>query len=382
MRSFNPAMFTPRSLAGFALIAALAGPLAAAPTAQGDRDDNNNKARFDEMVEVSEVLLDVLVTDRKGNVVVGLEPSDFVVVEDGKEHPVTGASFYSNRFELQEGQEGRIKKPQPGEVLADRYFILFFQDMRRIASDDRSGRIVRSQFEAGRQAQRWVREEMLGGDWVAVVGYDVSLKVYSDFTRDRKSLEQAIEDARLGRDVDNQWASRRPDLPAEQPSLQRYLPAGKELSKKSGNMYEALSLVAESTHDIIGRKNLMLFTIGFGEIRQGVTRGDERYYPELKESLNDNNVAVYPIDLVPSSFEHTQENFLHQLADESGGLYQRTFVSYITPMRQVADEANGYYLLSYQATHPANDRGYREVKVKARNPEWKLRARQGYRYGT
>ena len=35
-------------------------------------------ASFDDLVEVSEVLLDVLVTDKKGNVIVGLGPDDFV----------------------------------------------------------------------------------------------------------------------------------------------------------------------------------------------------------------------------------------------------------------------------------------------------------------
>lgn len=379
-RSFQtPTLFPPATaFAALGMAALLALPAAAEPALADKKDD---KAQFEELVEVSEVLLDVLVTDKKGNVVLGLEPSDFVVVEGGEEHPVTAASFYSNRFESKGGREGELKKPQPGEVLADRYFILYFHDQRRIAGDDPTGRIVRAQFESGRQAQRWVREEMLGGDWVAVVGYDVKLKVYSDFTRDRRALEEAIEQARLGRDSENQWASRRPEVPANQPSLLRHLPAGEELGKKSGNMYEALSLIAESTHDIVGRKNLMLFTIGFGEFRQGFSRGDERYYPELKESLNDNNVAVYPIDLVPSEYEHTQQYFLHQLADESGGFYHRTFVSFITPMRLIADEANGYYLLSYQATHPANESGYREVKVRARNPEWKLRARQGYRFG-
>lgn len=368
-------------LGPWALAAAiLAGPAFAEPTAEAQTEKGT--PAFQDLVEVSEVLLDVLVTDKKGNVVVGLEPSDFVVIENGEEHPVTGASFYSNRFEVQDGAPGTLKKPRPGEVLADRYFVLFFHDQRRIAADDPSGRIVRQQFEAGRQAQRWVREEMLGGDWVAVVGYDVGLKVYSDFTRDRRTLEEAIERARLGRDSDNEWLSRRPETPSGQPSLLRHLPAGKELSKQSTQMYDALSLVAESTFDIVGRKNLLLFSIGFGEFRQGFSRGDERYYPDLRESLNDNNVAVYPIDLVPSEYDHSQQDFLQQLASDSGGYYHRTFVSFITPLRQIADEANGYYLLSYQATHPANERGYREIKIKAKNPEWKLRARQGYRFGT
>ena len=48
------------------------------------QDSEEPRAGFTGQVDVTEVLLDVLVTDKKGNVVVGLEAGDFVVEEDGK----------------------------------------------------------------------------------------------------------------------------------------------------------------------------------------------------------------------------------------------------------------------------------------------------------
>src|SRR5262245_62338326 len=54
---------------------AQAAPETQAPDTQG---------RFEGQVDVREVLLDVLVTDRQGNVIVGLDRGDFVVKEDGK----------------------------------------------------------------------------------------------------------------------------------------------------------------------------------------------------------------------------------------------------------------------------------------------------------
>ena len=354
------------------------------PLAAADNDpapaSGQAQGEFRDLVEVSEVLLDVLVTDRKGNVVVGLTPDDFVIEEKGKNLPITGASFYSNRFLLPEGQKQGVAKAAPGEVPADRHFIFFFHDQRRI--DDPTSRIIRQQLDAGRQARRWIEQEMLQGDWVAIVGYDVKLKIYSDFSQNRRDLADAAERASRGVDPGTEWASRRPEVAEGVPSLMRDLPVGKELSKASEHMYDALSLVAEATHGIVGRKNLLLFTIGWGDLRQGISRPDSRYWPKLKESLNDNNVAVYPLDLVPSEFEHTQESFLNDLASETGGYYYRQFVSFITPLRQIADEVNGYYLLSYLASHPEGERGYREVEVKTRNPELKVRARQGYRFGS
>lgn len=55
------------------------------------------QAEFEEAVEVEEVALDVLVTDRKGNVVVGLDADDFLVREDGEPVEITDITFYSNR---------------------------------------------------------------------------------------------------------------------------------------------------------------------------------------------------------------------------------------------------------------------------------------------
>ncbi len=356
-------------------------PLTAwAAEVQGPVDRSVSQGEFRDLVEVSEVLLDVLVTDKKGNVVVGLTPDDFVVEEKGKTLPITGAAFYSNRFLLPEGKRNGVAKMAPGEVPADRHFILFFHDQRRL--NEPGSRILRQQLDAGRQAKRWIEGEMLQGDWVAVVGYDVRLKVYSDFSQNRKDLAEAVLQASQGGDPGTEWASRRPAVAEGVPTLMRDLPTGKELSKASEQMYDALSLVAEATHGIIGRKNLLLFSIGWGDLTQGFSRPDTRYWPKLKESLNDNNVAIYPIDLVPSEFRHTQEDFLSDLANETGGYYYRQFVSFLTPMRQIADEVNGYYLLSYLATHPRGEHGYREVTVTTRNPELKVRARRGYRFGT
>lgn len=375
-----------------AVVIALFGFLATglAPLALAQQQPLEPADSFGEMVEVTEVLMDVLVTDGDGNVVLGLGPEDFTVIDEGQERPVTGVSFYSNRFELKEGVQG-IQHPAVDEVLADRYFILFFHDQRRLAEP--SGRIYRRQVDAARQARRWVEEEMLQGDWVAVVGYDVKLKVFADFTRDRGHLVEAIDYAARSRDPKNEWLSRRPDVPEGTPSLLAHLPSGKELRKESKRIYDGLSLVAEATHDIVGRKNMLLFTIGFGELRNiagnsgfiagGITaRPDERYYPDLEASLNDNNVAVYPIELTPPEFESSQQDFLQLLASDSGGEYFFNFVSFITPMRLIADEANGYYLLSYAAEHPSGESGYRDVEVEVTNPELKVRARTGYRFGT
>ena len=51
------------------------------------------------------------------------------------------------------------------------------------------------------------------------------------------------------------------------------------------------------------------------------------------------------------------------------------------PLKEVNEENNGYYMLSFEASYPLGDEGYREVEVETVNPEFKVRARKGYRYG-
>ena len=67
-------------------------------------------APFGEQVEVTEVLLDVLVTDRDGNVIVGLKPEDFLVEENGEPIPLLDVSFYSNRPQL-DAEGRRVEGP-------------------------------------------------------------------------------------------------------------------------------------------------------------------------------------------------------------------------------------------------------------------------------
>jgi VWFA-related protein len=332
--------------------------------------------RFKDTVEVTEVLLDVLVTDRSGNIVAGLGPDDFVVEVSGNPVNLTGATFYSTRYAADSGAT-----PMPNEVPASRYFIFFFHDQRIAALED--SRLLRQQRRAAQESRQWLETEMGPSDWVAVAGYDVKLKIFQDFTQSREALEKAIDAAARGFDPEPERMLRRQEVPATQPSLVRDLAMGKELRRKTTRIYDGLRLLAEATGHIVGRKNLLLFSIGFGRLDgvNAVAIPDRRYYPELEEALNANNVAVYTIDLTPSESDHLQADFLSVLASDTGGYYYQHFVSFLTPLRKISEESTGYYLLSHRAEHPVGDSGYREVEVRAREAGFRVRAPKGYRFG-
>ncbi|HWM94397.1 MAG TPA: VWA domain-containing protein [Thermoanaerobaculia bacterium] len=356
-----------------ALAIVLALILAPAVLAQEPAQGEQPQGQFGTTIDVNEVLLDVLVTDKKGNVIVGLTPQDFVVKENGKAVELTGVTFYSDRRLV-----GSAKDAKVDQVPEDRFFILFFDDQKDEAVD--SPALLSRQVEAGQRARDWVLKGRQPADWVAVVSYDKKLKVQQDFTRDGRALAEAIGDAMKGKDAEGNWPSRIKE--GEGPSLYANLPRGNALRDKTGNIYDALEILADAAGQIRGRKNLILFTTGFGDVNSfGQYTPDQRYYPDMVQALNDSNVAVYNLDLVPAGTIHPLSDGMTKLAVDTGGQYYTNFSTFSTPLKEIAEENSGYYLLSYRSEQPAGKSGFQEVDVDTTNPEFKVRARKGYEFG-
>jgi len=347
--------------------------LALPAVARADRP----QAEFGSQVDVSDVLLDVIVTNRDGQVIVGLGPNDFKVTQKGEPVDLNGVTFYSSSLPKESTAEMAGKGIAVDRQPEDRYFILFFDDQRKNQGDVRTN-LVQRQLQAGRDAAGWARTSLAPTDWVAVVGYDRSLRVYTDFTQDKQRIAEAIEQAASGARGIGNWPSRQT---AEGPSLLDDLPQGKQLVRATPRIYDALTEVADAAGDIRGRKNLVYFGIGFGRLNSfGQYQPDDRYYPPMMHALNDDNVAVYTVDVSPSGTSHPFESALSDLASDTGGRYFPFFTSFATPLQQVAKETSGYYLLSFSAPHPAGESGFQKVQVATVNPEFRVRSRQGYEY--
>jgi VWFA-related protein len=328
-------------------------------------------------MEVEEVLLDVLVTDRKDNAVIGLTAGDFVVEEDGEPVELTGATFYSSSELLGDPAELEERGADIDVLPRDRYFILLLEDQRKnsVGSID----LVSQQLRAARDARRWIAGTLAPADWVAVLSYDFKLKLHADFTRDRAELDAALDAAVSGRDGGN-WPSRREGA-EDRPSLAQYMPSGDDLRDETTRMYGALEVIAESSGHLPGRKNLLLFTIGLGDTdRFGLYQREQRYWPSMVRALNDANVAVYTLDLTPRDVRHSLEGSLNDLAEETGGRYFYNFATYRAPLDQIAQENGGYYLLSYRSEHPAGKDGFQKVRVRVADPGLQVRTRDGYGY--
>jgi len=326
-----------------------------------------NPPKFGENVDVNAVLIDAVVTDRGGNQILGLDKQDFVVKENGVEQTIDSIDYFTNRKLLNAPEE---KAPfRVEQVHEERYFIFFFDKPTEAQLFDEVAL-------ARRAARDFVDHQMREGDRVAVVGHDVRLKVYSDFTNNRAQLDRAIDDAgRFSLGITN----------GDGPILGHV--NKKQMMDRSGTVYEALNVLADALRSLKARKNLVLFSAGILEQGQSVTSEgvvltESRYYKPMIEALNAANVTVYGINLQRNAPEVPAfHQTLDRLTAETNGEYYRRPVNFEPIVKKIEQATNGYYLITYTSHHPKGTSGYQHVEVSLRNPDLRVRAREGYSYG-
>jgi VWFA-related protein len=328
---------------------------------------------FGEQIDVNAVLLDVIVTDRRGNQMLGLDKNDFVVKENGVEQPVDSVDYFTNRRLLTAREETAPFKVE--RVMEDRYFIFFFDKPENPGA-------LQGDLQQARQAVRdFLRNNMKETDRVAIVGHDVRLKVYSDFTSDKKQLESALNDAlQFGRGLTT--------APAGAGASILRSASMAEMINDTGTVYKALDFLADSVKPIHARKNLILFSPGIVD-RFETVRGDmiTNRSPDLDpmlQSLNGANVSVYGVqlqrDLAPTSSPLFHQR-LEEISQSTGGSYARFSTSFKPVLQRVENVNSGYYLVTYRARHAKGEKGYQKVSVSVRNPEFRVVARSGYQFG-
>jgi VWFA-related protein len=331
---------------------------------------------FEEQIEVNAVLLDVIVTDPQGNQILGLTKDDFVVKENGVEQPVETVDYFTNRQLLDSREANAPFKVE--QVREDRYFIFFFDK-----PDNPT--VLFDQLNNARTAiVDFLDNKMKETDLVAIVGHDVRLKVYSDFTNDKAALRKALDEStRFGRGITTAPAG-------DGPSILRNVDKN-QMNKHTGTVYQALDLLADSVRNIRARKNLVLFSPGIADMnedmRDGMLTSRSRYVDPAIQSLNAANVTVYAAQLqrqIDPSVNNTMANHqrLNEFADATGGKYYQFSTSFKPVVEQIEEKNSGYYLLTYRSRKPRGDKGFQKVNVSVKSPELRVTARAGYEFGS
>jgi VWFA-related protein len=230
------------------MIIVLGALLAALPLAAQE------EPRFEERVDVNLVQLDVTVTDTKGNQILGLEKGDFIVTENGEPVSIDSIDYFTNRRLLDSPESQAAFKVE--RVSDERYFVI----MLHTIPDPRFRSMLQSDIQMARRASiDFVKNQILEQDKVAIVGYDIRLKIYSDFTSDRTQLLSAIDEAITF----SNGISKTPESPVDNGILANI--DMNEVINKTGRVYDGIRILADAMDPIAARKVMILFSPGIGE---------------------------------------------------------------------------------------------------------------------
>jgi len=245
----------------FATVFCLCGMLASAqqPPAQAPADSGAVLR-----TETRLVLVDTVVTDKKGNTVPDLAMKDFRVWEDNKEQTIKNFSFEADPASPSNSQK--------------RYLVLFFDNSTMETGD---------QVRARQAAEKFIDGNTAPNRLMAVVNFGGTLRVAQNFTADADRLKKAVSGVKFSAVSPNAEGKTADIASAGMPRL-----GNAEADFGARSVMLALRSLAKNLASVPGRKTLVMFTAGFPLTRENM--------PEVTAVIdvcNRSNVAIYPIDV-------------------------------------------------------------------------------------
>ncbi len=359
-------------------------------------------ATFKSKVRV--VLVDVVVTNGRGDLVPDLHNEDVEVLEEGQPQKIAS-------FEEHKGAAPTfVKLPALNTSYADQTF-------------------VRSQMI------RYLKD-MKPGPRLAIFTLGSRLRMLQGFTADSSALLDALE-ARKNRPEISQLLKTGDEAQAErdfvnwletESRVQEAIDAMKQFQSESSAFQtdsrvritlEALQQLGRYLSAIPGRKNLMWFSSSFpisifpDSDTPDQMNGVRQYGQELQKTadlLTSAQVAVYPLGaeglstssleastqtrftvdevLMTREQERDRQNRLHEraashntmelLAKDTGGeaIYDTNGLN--SALARMIDHGTRYYTLTYTPNDPKTDGSFRRIQVRLEKANYKLAYRRGY----
>src|SRR5216683_1906478 len=241
-----------------------AAPAAAAPAEQQPGVVIRKESRL--------VLVDAVVTDKKGNYVRDLAQKDFKVYEDNKEQPV--ASFSS-------GTDAAIQAKGSAQK---HYLILFFDNSSMAAPD---------QIQARGAAAKFVEANAGPDRLMAVVDFGGALRIVQNFTANADVLQAAVKGVKYSSIDSNPSAAASDSLaPVTVASTGLSSLSNAEADYGARTMLLSVRSLAKNLRAVPGRKMLILFSAGFA-----LTPENESELTATIDACNKANVAIYSLDV-------------------------------------------------------------------------------------
>jgi len=355
------------------------------------------------------VLVNVVVRDKKGNLVRGLKKEDFTVTEDGKRQEISTFDF-ENVDELATAgpaestvtgaaaTKGLLHSSNAPLDARDRRLILLFFDFSGMDPE---------QIERGvDSAKKFVSEKMMPADLIALVSLATNMRVDLDFTGDKSKVLSILSayTSTQGQGFDAGAEGSAEGAPETGGS---FTPDDTDYNTFTADRkLLALQAIMQSLGKINQKKSIIYFSNGITQ--SGVD--NQSALRATTASAVRANVSIYPLDVrglqaFPPGGEaqnaslHGQSAYngnavfndlngnaasqetLSTLADDTGGKAFFDSNDFSGVFSQVQKDTSAYYVLGFTSSNPLKDGHFRHLKVQLNRQDVKLEYRSGYYAG-
>jgi VWFA-related protein len=357
------------------------------------------------------VLVNVVVRDKKGNLVRDLKKEDFTLLEDGKRQTISTFDF-ENVDELATAgaaeatvagtaPDGSLLRPAENTAslnARDRRLMLLFFDFSGMDPEQ----IDRS-VDA---AKKFVQTRMQPADLIALVSLATNMRIDLDFTDDKTKVISALTayTSGQGQGFDN-GATGSAEGAAETGGAFTADDTDYNTFNADRKLL-ALQSIMQTLGKISQKKAIIYFSNGISQ--SGVD--NQSALRAATASAVKANVSIYPVDIrglqaFPpggeaqnaslhgqsayngaavlndlSSNAATQET-LSTLASDTGGKAFFDSNDFGAVFSQVQKDSSAYYVLGFTSTNALKDGRFRHLKVQLNRPDLKLDFRSGYYAG-
>lgn len=274
------------------------------------------------------------VKNKKGGLVTDLAADDFELLEDGKKQEV--------RYFARE-----TDRPLTLALLVD--------------TSGSQRQVLPIEEEAGTQ---FLKQILRPSDLALLITFDVNVDLLQDFTSEAEPLQQALGRARIN-------APGNPVNPGPFPTA----------GTIGTRLYDAIYLASkEKLAPEAGRKAIIV-------VSDGEDFGSTMTLPQALEAAQRSDTMIYAIGIADPAFyfaalgrPYRGSGVLKQLASETGGraVFPDNPQQLQDAFDQIAAELRSQYSLGYTPSNRTRDGRFRKIEIKAKRPDLRVQARQGY----
>lgn len=366
------------------------------------------------IVETRVVLLDVVVTNHKGEAIPSLRQEDFYIEEDGKPQSLSAFDEHS-RHNAPPADIPTLPPNVYTNVQAVKP-----NDSVNVLLIDLLNTQPWSQEDVCNQAVKYLKTVSPGTRLAIFTLNTQQLRLARGFTTDFSGLSASLQD-KSGVVPESSWLNQTPSrndaelrgvqamimmdaAPAAVGAVQQYL--GEELvaraSERTELTLQAFQHLARYLSGIPARKNVVWFAdsfpISFIPNEKSHAPQHQQRVRQTSDMLTSAQISIYPVSAhglagdptfeVSDMLGNTRESMLYNqstsqiaaetIAQETGGRAFYNTNALDVAMAKAIDEGSHYYALAYAPTNNKTDGRYRRIEVKLSNHDYKLSYRRGY----